>query len=140
MSGGTLGRREWTLTLPFARPLNLNDRPGNWQERHRLTKAWKDTAILLARKERIPTLQQFTAVLHYAPRVKRIRDPQNLEAALKPLVDGLVVAHVAPGDDPRYYTPTTPAIHGATGEPGRLWLVVLDLAAIPENSPEGDPS
>jgi crossover junction endodeoxyribonuclease RusA len=140
VSGGTLGRREWNLPLPFTRPLNMNDRHGNWQQAHRLKTAWFDAALVLARRERIPTLEHFTVVLHYAPRVKRVRDPENLTASVKPLVDGLVKAHVARGDDPRYYTPTTPVIHGATGEPGRLWLVVLDLAAVPENAPEGDPS
>lgn len=125
--------REWTLTLPFTKPLSLNDRTGSWQRWYRLTKPWKDTAIVLARKHRIPPLAHFTARLEYAPRLKRVRDAQNLEAVLKPLVDGLVAHGVAPGDDPRYYTPTTPVIHEATGEPGRLWLVVRELPV-----PEGE--
>lgn len=121
--------REWTLTLPFTKPLSLNDRTASWQRWYRLTKPWFDAAIVLARRERIPALDHFEAELHYAPRLVRIRDPQNLEAVLKPLVDGLVKHGVAPGDDPRYYSPATPVIHDATGEPGRLWLVVRELPA-----------
>jgi crossover junction endodeoxyribonuclease RusA len=125
--------REWVLTLPFTKPLNMNDRM-NWRERSRYTRSFRDAALVLARKERIPSLAHFTAVLHSAPRTVRTRDPENLTATVKPLVDGLILAGVAAGDDPRYYTPTTPVIHDATGEPGRLWLVVRELPA-PE--PEG---
>lgn len=120
--------REWTLTLPFTKPLSLNDRMG-WQQRYRLTKPWFDAGMVLARKHRIPLLPHFTAVLEYAPREKRVRDPENLTPTLKALVDGMVKHGVAPGDDPRYYTPTPAVIHDATGEPGRLWLVVKELPA-----------
>lgn len=125
--------RSWTLTLPFTKPLSLNDRTASWQRWYRLTKPWRDTAIVLARKHRLPPLEHFTVVLHYAPRLHRTRDAPNLEAVVKPLVDGLVKAGIAPGDDPRYYTPTTPEIHPATGEPGRLWLVVKELP-LPEGT------
>lgn len=124
--------RTWTLTLPFTKPLNMNDRMG-FRERSGYVRAWREAALVLARKERIPPLAHFTVVLHWAPRTVRTRDPENLTAALKPAVDGLVLAGVAPGDDPRYYTPTTPEIHPATGEPGRLWLVVRELP-LPEGT------
>jgi hypothetical protein len=128
-----MSAREWTIALPFTQPLSLNDRL-SWQKRHRLTAPWKDAATNLARHHKIPRLDRFTVVLHWAPRLERIRDPENLTATLKVCVDGLVRAGVADGDDPRYYAPCAPIIHDATGEPSRLWLVVTDLSGTTEGA------
>lgn len=125
------GRRTWTLPLPFTTPLSLNDRM-HWQVKRKHTAAWRGTARDLARREQIPLLERFTAVLHYQPRDNRARDVDNLIASLKPLVDGLRDAHVAPDDSTRHYRLTSPEIHPARkGEPGRLWLVVIDLSDEP---------
>lgn len=118
--------RDWTLHLPFEKPPNLNDR-GHRMAQYRIARLWCDAAITLARQHRIPTLDYFGATLHYAPRLNRVRDPENLTAAVKPLIDGLVRAGVAAGDDPRYYRPATPVIHPATGQPDRLWLIVREI-------------
>lgn len=118
---------EWTLPLPFATPLSLNDRM-HWAVKAKHVKAWRGVACDLARRERIPTLDRMTAVLHYRPRDNRARDVDNLVASLKPLVDGLRDAHVVTDDDTTHYLLTSPAIHPARkGEPGRLWLVVIDI-------------
>jgi len=124
--------REWTLPLAFTRPLNLNDSPsislGAMHARRKEVKAWREHAQGLALRAGIPRLDRFTAVLHYQPRDNRRRDTQNLHGALKPLVDGLVDAHVCIDDDTKHYSGTEPIIHDAKkGEPGRLWLVVIDL-------------
>lgn len=119
--------REWRIDLPFTRPLSLNDRM-HWRTKAKHTKAWRGVAYDLAKREQIPTLDRFTAVLHYQPRDNRPRDVDNLVASLKPLVDGLRDAHVAVDDDTTHYTLTSPQIHRARkGEPGRLWLVVVEL-------------
>lgn len=126
-----MSAREWSLPLAFTKPLSLNDRMG-WQQKHGLTKRWRAHAKTLARAAEIPTLDRFTAVLHYQPRDNRRRDTDNLVAALKPLVDGLRDAHVCVDDDTKHYTLTEPVIHPARkGEPGRLWLVVVDLGHLP---------
>lgn len=123
--------REWTLPLPFTKPLSLNDRM-HWQVKRKHTSAWRGVARDLARRERIPTLERFTAVLHYQPRDNRRRDVDNLVASLKPLVDGLRDAHAVVDDDTDHYVLTAPQIHPARkGEPGRLWLVVVDLSEEP---------
>jgi crossover junction endodeoxyribonuclease RusA len=124
--------REWTLNLAFAKPLNMNDSPtisrGAMHARRKEVKAWRQHAQGLAMAAGIPRLDRFTAVLHYQPRVNRRRDTHNLGRALKPLVDGLVDAHVCVDDDTKHYRGTEPIIHPAKkGEPGRLWLVVIDL-------------
>lgn len=120
--------REWTLTLPFTRPLTMNTRHTHWARERAATAAWRDAAIALARRDHIPPMDRFTAVLHYAPRHERRRDVDNLMPSLKHLVDGLVRAGVCQDDDHTRYTLTSPVIHPATGEPGRLWLVVIELA------------
>ena len=128
--------REWTLHLAFTRPLNLNDSPsisvGAMHARRREVKAWREHARGLALAQRIPRLERFTAVLHYQPPDNRKRDTHNLARALKPLVDGLVDAGVCIDDDTKHYSGTEPIIHDARkGEPGRMWLVVIDLGHLP---------
>ncbi len=127
-----MSAREWSLPLAFTTPLNMNDRPstsmGAMHARRREVKAWREHAHGLALAAHIPLLQRFTAVLHYQPRDNRRRDTHNLSRALKPLVDGLVDAGVCADDDTKHYAGTEPIIHDARkGEPGRLWLVVIDL-------------
>ena len=117
--------REWTLPMPFVRLLSLNDRMG-WQQRHRLTKPWRDAAHVLARRERIPLLERWTVVLHFAPRVNRARDLDNFAPTVKACADGIRDA-TGCKDDREHYTPTNPVVHPATKEPNRLWLVVIDL-------------
>ena len=120
----------WTLPLPFTRPLSTNQVMGlHWAKSRRLTQPWRDAAYWLAIKHKIPKLGRFTVVLHYVPRKPgdAVRDLDNLTATTKPLVDGLVAAGVCVDDNANRYTPTTPVIHAASGEPGRLWLTVTDL-------------
>lgn len=128
---------EWRLDLAFTRPLNMNDRPsisvGAMHARRKEVKAWREHAKKLALAAQIPHLERFTAVLHYQPRDNRRRDTHNLARALKPLVDGLVDAGVCDDDDTKHYAGTEPVIHEAIKpqQPGRLWLVVVDLGHLP---------
>ena len=119
--------REWTLPLPFVTPMSLNDRTG-WRKKQRLTKAWRDAAHVLARRERIPQLDRWTVVLHFAPRVHRDRDLDNFAPTLKACADGVRDA-TGCKDDSAHYTPTNPVIHPPTKEPNRFWLVVIDLSS-----------
>ena len=119
--------RSWVLPLPFTKPLSLNDR-AHHMAHARLTKAWRDATIVLARKHKIPRLERFTVVLHYAPRNPGRRDPDNLIAALKPCIDGMIAAGIADDDDHTRHHLTAPVIHPPTGEPGRLWLIIVDLS------------
>jgi hypothetical protein len=103
-------------------------------QRYRTFKVWKDTAARMARAKNLPgtplggpQLAAFTVVLHYAPKTGGGPDLANCEGCLKPLVDGLVQAGLAADDSKDYYHPSSPIIHPATGEPGRLWLDVIDL-------------
>lgn len=132
-----MSAREWSLTLAFTKPLNMNDRPsqsvGAMHAKRKEVLAWRNHAADLARSAAIPMLERFTAVLHYQPMDNRRRDTMNLIRALKPLTDGLVDAHVCTDDDTKHYTLTEPVIHEALKprQPGRLWLVVVDLGHLP---------
>jgi hypothetical protein len=117
--------REWEFPLPFVTLMSLNDRDSRWK-RARLTKAWRDAAHVLARRERIPEMDRWTVVLHFAPRVTRDRDLDNLAPTLKACADGVRDA-TGCRDDQNHYTPTNPVVHPATKEPNRIWLVVIDL-------------
>jgi Holliday junction resolvase RusA-like endonuclease len=112
------------------KPLSTNEVYGkHWAVTRRLVKPFKDAVFLQARGGRIPLLERFTVVLHYAPTKKRDaqRDLDNLHATLKPCVDALKKAGVVVDDNAARYTPSAPIIHEPTGKPGRLWLVVTDL-------------
>lgn len=103
---------EWALHLPFQTQLSLNDRQ-HWAVKHKHVKEWRDAAHVLARAARIPLCSRIRVELHYVPAQERRRDPDNLVACLKPLVDGLVDAGVVPDDTERYVERTFPIIHPA---------------------------
>lgn len=117
---------EWVLELPFTKPLSLNDRMNHWAKA-KAVKEWREAAHWLARSARIPACRVVRVELHYVPRDDRRRDPDNLVAAFKPLVDGLVDAGVVPDDTDEFVRREWPAIH-PKGKPrangNRFWLVV----------------
>lgn len=129
--------QEWTLPLAFTKPpLSLNDSPtmtrGARMARAAKVKKVRRHAYDLATGAHIPRLERFTAELHYQPRDNRARDGMNLYATLKPLVDGLIDAGVCKDDDRAHFVDNAPTIHDAKrGQPGRMWLVVVDLGHLP---------
>lgn len=128
---------EWRLPLPFVVPLSMND-PAPMSRVARLmradkVRAFRHAAVVLARQAGIPPLQRFTAVFHWQPPTNRRRDVENYFPTVKPLVDGLVDAGIAPDDTTEYYVSSTPVLHPAVkGDPGRMWLTVIDLSEEPE--------
>lgn len=122
--------RSWTLDLPFEKPLSTNEVYGHhWAVVKRKVDPWKEAVGWLLTQQKIPRLDRFTVVLHFAPKTKRgqQRDLDNLHATLKPCVDTLKKFGVCIDDNAAHYTPSAPVIHSATGKPGRLWLVITDL-------------
>lgn len=128
---------EWKLALAFSKPpLSLNDSdPMTRGARFAKARRIRDVrahACDLAEAAGVPTLERFAATLHYQPRDNRRRDTLNLMATLKPLIDGLIDAHVCKDDDRHRCSSPEPVIHDARpGEPGRMWLVVTDLGHLP---------
>lgn len=125
--------RSWTVPLHgYTRPpLSLNDRMHH-MKRHRITQGFKNDVINLLRVAKVPKgLDRVTVVLHYAPRTKGRRDHDNLIATVKPICDAMVAAKVITDDDSVHVTLSPPVVHPATGEPGRVWFVVIDLSTSP---------
>lgn len=122
--------REWVLDLGVRRPLTLNGPRGNYYARARAVKELRRLAWARACEAKIPPLGRVQLELHYAPQDKRRRDPLNLAATLKPVEDGIVDAGVIPDDTPEFSLPTIPVIDAPTGRPGRLYLIVRELAPV----------
>lgn len=98
--------------MPFVTQLSLNDRQ-HWAVKAKHVKPWREAALVLARQQRIPACSRIKVELHYVPAQERRRDPDNLIACLKPLVDGLVDAGIVPDDTDQYVERTFPIVHKA---------------------------
>lgn len=125
-------RPVWWLGLPFdpKDTPNLNRRE-HWAKEARLRREWRQAVALMARSARIPAYERVLVALHYAPAMIRRRDPDNLVAALKPAVDGLVDAGVIPDDTPEFVVRDMPIIEPPITLPpfaARLALYIERLA------------
>jgi crossover junction endodeoxyribonuclease RusA len=96
--------REVVITLPAGLPLlSLNDRK-HWAARNTVAQALKTASWAAALAAKAPRLECAEVTVEYQPPDRRRRDPDNLPAAGKPLIDGLVAAKVLPDDDSRHVT------------------------------------
>lgn len=119
-----------TLDLPYTKPpLTLNPAGvgttrGAVYARAAQIRSVRADAAWLAHRDHLPRNVAHVAVqLHYRPRDNRHRDPINLTATQKALVDGLRDYRLVPDDDPRFVTDLMPVIHPAEKrKPGRMWL------------------
>lgn len=127
--------RTWTLKLPWSRPpLSANDRHANGMIERRGQTAVSEAVTYLARSELRGGLAPFDRVaveLLYYPGDNRTRDPDNIAATLKPVLDGLVRAGVIPDDKARHVVRTSQRIVLREDDPhGRkdaaLYLLVVD--------------
>lgn len=120
---------EWLLELPFTAALSLNDRMNHWVKAKKV-REWREAACWLARAAKIPQCERVRVELHYMPAQERRRDPDNLVASMKPIVDGLVDAGVVVDDTAAFVERCWPVIHakGPEVKPGsRFWVVVTRL-------------
>jgi crossover junction endodeoxyribonuclease RusA len=100
---------QWEIVLPFTRALSLNDRM------HHMVKAktvalWRKAAKEGLLSVPVPACERVRAEFIYIPAQKRRRDPDNLVAAMKPVVDALVDAGVVPDDTQEYVERVWPII------------------------------
>lgn len=116
-------QHEYIMPLSFQRPpLNQNDRM-HWAKKARIVKSMRHESMVRARAARLKPKPRITVQFCYQPRDNRRRDPGNLTASSKPLVDGLVDAGIVPDDCPPYVRELMPEILPAVkGEPGKCWL------------------
>jgi crossover junction endodeoxyribonuclease RusA len=121
--------RTWAVALPAGlRMLNQNDRR-HWAEKGRITRDLRKAAWACARNLGIPALEMAAVVVEYQPPLNgRRRDADNIAAAGKPAIDGLVDARVLPSDDSRHLTEVIYRV-GAAHPRGRLVLYVTETVA-----------
>lgn len=101
------------ITITFRQPaplLNMNSRE-HWRTRSQRVKAWRITARDYARLAlRCRKLGPSFVMLTIDVPDKRRRDPANLYATVKPVVDGLVDAGLWPDDSAEYVTTIEPVL------------------------------
>lgn len=89
---------QWDIRLPWVKPpLSLNDTE-HWAPRARKVKEIRRTTMLLAKRARIPHLETCEVRLLWLVSNRRKRDRGNMQATMKPAVDGLVDAGVIEDD------------------------------------------
>lgn len=103
--------REWVvpIIIETVDALTMNKQPYH-RVRSRRVKTIREEACRSAQEVGVPPLERFTAELHYIPPTRQRRDPENWVPTSKAVVDGLVLAGVAPDDCPPYFVPSTPVM------------------------------
>jgi crossover junction endodeoxyribonuclease RusA len=120
-----------TIALPAGLPLlSLNDRK-HWAARNRVAQALKTASWAAALAAKVPALDRVTITVEYQPPDRRRRDPGNLAATGKPLIDGLVAGGMLPDDDSGHVASERYEI-GPLYPRGRLVLHVREI--LPEGA------
>lgn len=119
----------YTVALPAGLPLlNANrTRRMHWAQVRKLAKPIREAACLIARSQRIPTIDRahVVYVIHPSPQTRK-RDPGNWAESAKAAVDGCVDAGVFEDDDSSHVIGPDPRI----GEPvkgGQLVLLITPV-------------
>lgn len=117
------------MELPFTTPLSLNDRLHHMVKAKKVSE-WRKAASVALRAAQVPSCARVRAGLAYYPAQNRRRDPDNLVATMKPVVDALVDAGVVPDDTQEFVERTWPVIMPAepARQGGRFVLLVERLA------------
>lgn len=87
-----------------SRPFTMNLVYGRWNrhQRNEANQEWRGAFCLLAREQKIPSLDRIKILAWPVLRDRRIQDVGACFPAVKAAIDGLVDAEVIPDDDPRY--------------------------------------
>jgi hypothetical protein len=115
------------LELPAGLPLLSANHRDHWAARNRKAQGLKDAAIVMARKAKIPPLDQIKVTVLYDPPDRRHRDHDNLWTTAKHLVDGISAAGVVRNDTPEYVAPGRCEVTETVYPRGRLRVVVTEL-------------
>ena len=134
-----------TVPLSFTKPpLSLNDHRMHHMQRARIVRQLREEVVMMLRLRRVAKPARHVEVtFHYRPRDNRVRDPMNLVATSKPLVDALTPGRPAsitrggkvrqpvpgyglvPDDNPEFVDDQRPVIHRADKTKGpACWLAL----------------
>jgi crossover junction endodeoxyribonuclease RusA len=126
VSRSSAGPATYTLTLPAGlHLLSLNDR-GHWAARYKRTEDLKKAAWAVALQQKIPRMEHVSIVAEYQPGDLRRRDPDNIAASVKVVIDALRAARKLPQDDSRHVTGVTCRI-GPLHPKGRLVIYLTEI-------------
>lgn len=121
--------RSWEVALPPGMELlSLNGRE-HWAARNRTFQSLKKAAWAMLVNARIPALELVTVRVVYEPPDRRPRDPDNLAATVKPLVDAVVAARIIPDDTSAHVAWAHAEISGEVRRPSRLRIIITEVAA-----------
>jgi Holliday junction resolvase RusA-like endonuclease len=112
--------------IEFAAPdvlLSLNDRL-HWSKRASITRHWRSAAHWAAIRTG-PMAGPCLVNVTFVVKVNRRRDPSNLIATVKAIVDGLTDAGLWPDDDSSHVSVAEPVV--VTGPKGDWPLVVVRI-------------
>lgn len=126
----------WTLVLPYPRPpkgLHANDR-AHW----RSTAEVRELVVMLARSQRIPTMQRMSVQLVWVVGDHRKRDADGPDPLAKAVFDGLgsdrgVSARLVPDDDPAHMEKPRPVIEYRAGATPHFEVRITDLTFRPDD-------
>lgn len=130
MTTPTLIPTRYTIALPPGMPLlNANTRNHRVADA-RIGKELRRAAYLLARSQKIPTLEYGHAFYLIHPKtVNRRRDPGNWAPSAKAAIDGIVDAGILRDDNSRLLLGPDPRL-GSPRAMEQLVLVITDLSHI----------
>lgn len=124
--------RSWEVALPPGLELlSLNGRE-HWAERARTFKSLKTAAWAMLLNARLPRLERVTVRVVYDPPDRRPRDPDNLAATVKPLVDAIVAAKILPNDTSEHVLWAHAEISAEVRRPSRLRMIITEVPALAE--------
>lgn len=102
--------------------LSLNSR-AHWSRRAEANRSLREVAYFKAKEAELPRLRRGAVVVEFYLPDRRRRDLDNLLAACKPAIDGLVAAHVFEDDSINHITRITASYVGQK-TPGEVVLTV----------------
>jgi crossover junction endodeoxyribonuclease RusA len=97
----------WLVDLPFVKPLSMNDRLHH-MVKAKLVAQWRKAAREAFTD--IPPCKRVKVTLFYFPAQNRRRDPDNLVASMKPVVDALADMGIVPDDTQEFVERVWPVI------------------------------
>lgn len=92
----------WVIPLPYRRPPLSKNVQLHHMTKNRIFQQVKKDGMVLAKFRKVPRLQAALVELVWFKGDNRNADSDNISDTLKPLLDGLVLAHVVPDDGAKY--------------------------------------
>jgi hypothetical protein len=125
----------WVIPLPYRRPPLSKNVQLHHMTKNRIVQQVKKDGLILAKFRKVPPLRAALVELVWFKGDNRRADPDNISDTLKPLMDGLVLAHVLPDDSGKYVLGTQQRVILRASDPypaagARMELRITDASAL----------